>query len=130
MIFSCGSLKRSRSQATCTAPPGSTRAATESAVTTEGSHPFSTGADTCLVHNGSLSNHNRMRERLRARGESFQTEALCDRMGVREPRYRRLMNRYLEMLEEDGILQLALLITLSGERHDPWIVTGETTWCS
>ncbi|MEM1343628.1 MAG: hypothetical protein AAGI34_03485 [Pseudomonadota bacterium] len=50
-----------------------TRMATESAVTTEGSHPFSTGADTCLVHNGSLSNHNRLRERLRAEGETFQT---------------------------------------------------------
>ena len=51
-----------------------TRMATESAVTTEGSHPFSTGADTCLVHNGSLSNHNRLRERLGKRGETFQTE--------------------------------------------------------
>jgi amidophosphoribosyltransferase len=51
-----------------------TRMATESAVTTEGSHPFSTGADTCLVHNGSLSNHNRLREVLRRRGETFQTE--------------------------------------------------------
>jgi methylamine---glutamate N-methyltransferase subunit A len=51
-----------------------TRMATESAVSTEGSHPFSTGADTCLVHNGSLSNHNRLRERLRRRGETFQTE--------------------------------------------------------
>lgn len=51
-----------------------TRMATESAVTTAGSHPFSTGADTCLVHNGSLSNHNRLRNVLRERGESFQTE--------------------------------------------------------
>ncbi|MEL6234914.1 MAG: amidophosphoribosyltransferase [Pseudomonadota bacterium] len=51
-----------------------TRMATESAVTTEGSHPFSTGADTCLVHNGSLSNHNRLRARLRRQGETFQTE--------------------------------------------------------
>jgi len=51
-----------------------TRMATESAVTTAGSHPFSTGADTCLVHNGSLSNHNRLRENLRKRGETFQTE--------------------------------------------------------
>lgn len=51
-----------------------TRMATESAVTTAGSHPFSTGADTCLVHNGSLSNHNRLRTVLRAQGESFQTE--------------------------------------------------------
>jgi len=51
-----------------------TRMATESAVNTEGSHPFSTGADTCLVHNGSLSNHNRLRENLKLRGETFQTE--------------------------------------------------------
>jgi methylamine---glutamate N-methyltransferase subunit A len=51
-----------------------TRMATESAVTTEGSHPFSTGLDTCLVHNGSLSNHNRLRARLRRHGETFQTE--------------------------------------------------------
>ena len=51
-----------------------TRMATESAVTIAGSHPFSTGADTCLVHNGSLSNHNRLREVLRGRGETFQTE--------------------------------------------------------
>ncbi len=43
---------------------GHTRMATESAVTTAGSHPFSTGADLCLVHNGSLSNHNRLREYL------------------------------------------------------------------
>ncbi len=53
---------------------GHTRMATESAVTIAGSHPFSTGNDTCLVHNGSLSNHNRLREMLRRRGESFQTD--------------------------------------------------------
>jgi glutamate synthase domain-containing protein 1 len=51
-----------------------TRMATESAVTTAGSHPFSTGADTCLVHNGSLSNHNWLRRRLELGGERFQTE--------------------------------------------------------
>ena len=53
---------------------GHTRMATESRVTTEGSHPFSTGLDLCLVHNGSLSNHNRLRERLRREGVDFQTE--------------------------------------------------------
>jgi glutamate synthase domain-containing protein 1 len=53
---------------------GHTRMATESAVTTEGSHPFSTGMDLCLVHNGSFSNHNRLREELRRRGFQFQTE--------------------------------------------------------
>jgi glutamate synthase domain-containing protein 1 len=53
---------------------GHTRMATESRVTTEGSHPFSTGFDLCLVHNGSLSNHNRLREELRREGIDFQTE--------------------------------------------------------
>ena len=54
---------------------GHTRMATESAVTTAGSHPFSTGLDLCLVHNGSLSNHNRLREHLAThRGIEFKTE--------------------------------------------------------
>lgn len=53
---------------------GHTRMATESRVTTEGSHPFSTGLDLCLVHNGSLSNHNTVRRMLRREGIDFQTE--------------------------------------------------------
>ena len=52
---------------------GHTRMATESAVTMEGSHPFSTGADLCLVHNGSLSNHFRMRQELKRHGITFET---------------------------------------------------------
>lgn len=53
---------------------GHTRMATESAVTTAGSHPFSTGSDLCLVHNGSLSNHNRLRDFLMREGISFATD--------------------------------------------------------
>ena len=54
---------------------GHTRMATESAVTTEGAHPFNTGDDLCLVHNGSLSNHHRLRDWLRDHANiSFQTE--------------------------------------------------------
>ena len=53
---------------------GHTRMATESAVTMAGSHPFSTGMDLCLVHNGSLSNHNGLREQLVHQGMKFQTE--------------------------------------------------------
>lgn len=53
---------------------GHTRMATESAVTTEHSHPFSTGEDLCLVHNGSLSNHNQLRRWLRRQGVEFQTD--------------------------------------------------------
>lgn len=53
---------------------GHTRMATESAVTTDGAHPFSTGIDQCLVHNGSLSNHNGLRRELRRQGYGFATE--------------------------------------------------------
>ncbi|MEP9372724.1 glutamine amidotransferase family protein [Mesorhizobium sp. KR1-2] len=53
---------------------GHTRMATESAVTTMGAHPFSTGPDQCLVHNGSLSNHNNVRRELRREGMTFETE--------------------------------------------------------
>jgi glutamate synthase domain-containing protein 1 len=53
---------------------GHTRMATESAVTTNGAHPFSAGPDQCLVHNGSLSNHNAVRRELIQKNLSFQTE--------------------------------------------------------
>jgi glutamate synthase domain-containing protein 1 len=53
---------------------GHTRMATESAVTIAGAHPFSTGSDQCLVHNGSLSNHNALRRELVRGGMTFATE--------------------------------------------------------
>lgn len=53
---------------------GHTRMATESEVTTEGAHPFTTAADQCLVHNGSLSNHNALRRQLIKQGLTFQTK--------------------------------------------------------
>ena len=53
---------------------GHTRMATESIVNTLGAHPFSTGTDQCLVHNGSLSNHNSLRRMLIREGVRFETE--------------------------------------------------------
>jgi glutamate synthase domain-containing protein 1 len=53
---------------------GHTRMATESAVTTDGAHPFSTGRDQCLVHNGSLSNHRSLRRKLEHEGLRFATD--------------------------------------------------------
>ena len=50
---------------------GHTRMATESAITIDGSHPYSTGEDECLVHNGSLSNHNNLRRKLIKEGKIF-----------------------------------------------------------
>jgi glutamate synthase domain-containing protein 1 len=53
---------------------GHTRMATESAVTTDGSHPFSTHGDLCVVHNGSFSNYFTVRRDLEGHGERFLTE--------------------------------------------------------
>ena len=53
---------------------GHTRMATESAVTTMGAHPFNTGSDQCLVHNGSLSNHNSLRRKLRRENIRIETK--------------------------------------------------------
>jgi glutamate synthase domain-containing protein 1 len=47
---------------------GHTRMATESAVTTEHSHPFAPQPDLALVHNGSFSNHATVRRRLAKEG--------------------------------------------------------------
>ncbi len=53
---------------------GHTRMATESAVTTEHSHPFSPAPDLALVHNGSFSNHASIRRRLEDDGIVFDTD--------------------------------------------------------
>jgi len=48
--------------------------ATESAVTSTGSHPYSVGPDQCMVHNGSFSNHATIRRELVAEGITFDSE--------------------------------------------------------
>lgn len=53
---------------------GHTRMATESAVTTLHSHPFSPAPDLALVHNGSFSNHASIRRRLEDFGLVFETD--------------------------------------------------------
>ncbi len=53
---------------------GHTRMATESAITTQHSHPFSPAPDLALVHNGSFSNHASIRRRLEDRGLRFETD--------------------------------------------------------
>jgi glutamate synthase domain-containing protein 1 len=53
---------------------GHTRMATESAVTTEHSHPFAVAADLALVHNGSFSNYASIRRDLTDLGVRFDTD--------------------------------------------------------
>lgn len=51
-----------------------TRMATESAVTSAHSHPFSVANDFCLVHNGSFANHATIRRELQADGVVFDSD--------------------------------------------------------
>lgn len=53
---------------------GHTRMATESAVTTDHSHPFAAAADLCLVHNGTFSNYSSVRRELTDLGIDFDTD--------------------------------------------------------
>ena len=53
---------------------GHTRMATESAVTTDHSHPFAAASDLCLVHNGSFSNYATVRRRLADEGVRCDTD--------------------------------------------------------
>ncbi len=53
---------------------GHTRMATESAVSPAHAHPFTAGEDFCLVHNGSLSNPNSVRQKLERKGIEFETD--------------------------------------------------------
>jgi methylamine---glutamate N-methyltransferase subunit A len=53
---------------------GHTRMATESAVTTEHSHPFAPRPDMAVVHNGSFSNHATVRRRLEREGIACTTD--------------------------------------------------------
>ena len=85
---------------------GHTRMATESAVTTAGSHPFSTGLDLCLVHNGSLANHNRLRATLRRHyGMTFKTENDTE-VAAAYVTSRLLEGRTLHQALEDGLADL------------------------
>lgn len=53
---------------------GHTRMATESAVTTEHSHPFAAAPDLSFVHNGSFSNHASIRRQLVEMGITCETD--------------------------------------------------------
>jgi len=53
---------------------GHTRMATESGITTAHSHPFWAGLDLCLVHNGTISNHHGLRQRLVRHGLRFESD--------------------------------------------------------
>jgi len=97
---------------------GHTRMATESAVTTEHSHPFSPAGDICLVHNGSFSNYASVRRDLIDQGAVFDTDndsEVAARLIARELSRGKGLGEALERLLDslDGFY--TLLVTTADE---------------
>jgi methylamine---glutamate N-methyltransferase subunit A len=108
---------------------GHTRMATESAVTTAGSHPFSTGLDLCLVHNGSLSNHNWLRAGLARRyGMAFKTENDTE-VAAAYVTSRLLEGRTLHQALEDGLADLDGFYTFCVGTADGFAVLRDPIAC-
>jgi amidophosphoribosyltransferase len=107
---------------------GHTRMATESAVTTEHSHPFSTGEDLCLVHNGSLSNHNSLRRWLRRRGVEFQTDNDTE-VAAGYLTHRLREGASLREALEAGLTDLDGFFTFAVGTHDGFAVVRDAVAC-
>ena len=107
---------------------GHTRMATESAVTTAHSHPFSTGEDLCLVHNGSLSNHNRLRRRLLGEGIEFQTDNDSE-VAAGYLTWRLREGATLEQALEDGLNDLDGFYTFAIGTRDGFAVVRDAIAC-
>ena len=107
---------------------GHTRMATESAVTTEHSHPFTAAADLCLVHNGSLSNHNNLRKWLRRRGFEFETDNDSE-VAARYFAYRLGEGASLAEALEAGLEDLDGFYTFAMGTHDGFAVLRDGVAC-
>ncbi len=107
---------------------GHTRMATESAVTTDGAHPYSTGLDQCLVHNGSLSNHNAVRRELRRHGYAFATENDTE-VAAAYLSYRMANGRKLDGALEESMRDLDGFFTFVVGTHDGFAVLRDPIAC-
>lgn len=107
---------------------GHTRMATESAVTTEHSHPFTAAADMCLVHNGSLSNHNNLRKWLRRRGLEFETDNDSE-VAAKYFAYRLSQGATLEEALEAGLADLDGFYTFTMGTRDGFAVLRDGIAC-
>ena len=107
---------------------GHTRMATESAITTAGSHPFATGDDLCLVHNGSLSNHNILRNNLEREGIKFQTENDTEVAGAYMT-WKIRSGATLRQALEDGIKEIDGFYTFCIGTQDGFAVVRDPIAC-
>jgi amidophosphoribosyltransferase len=107
---------------------GHTRMATESAVTTEHSHPFTPAPDMCLVHNGSLSNHNNLRKWLRHQGQEFETDNDSE-VAARYFAYRLGEGATLKEALEAGLVDLDGFFTFTMGTKDGFAVVRDGIAC-
>ncbi len=107
---------------------GHTRMATESAVTTQHSHPFSTGLDLCLVHNGSLSNHNRLRLWLMRHDIEFETDNDTE-VAAGYLTYRMRQGATLEQALEAALVDLDGFFTFAVGTADGFAVLRDPVAC-
>lgn len=107
---------------------GHTRMATESAVTTEHSHPFTPAPDMCLVHNGSLSNHNNLRKWLRKQGQEFDTDNDSE-VAARYFAHRLAEGATLEEALEAGLADLDGFFTFTMGTKDGFAVLRDGIAC-
>ena len=107
---------------------GHTRMATESAVTTQHSHPFSTGLDLCLVHNGSLSNHNRLRLWLMRQDIEFETDNDTE-VAAGYITYRMRQGATLEEALEAALVDLDGFFTFAVGTKDGFAVLRDPVAC-
>jgi len=107
---------------------GHTRMATESAVTTEHSHPFTPASDMCLVHNGSLSNHNNLRKWLRRRGQEFDTDNDSE-VAARYFAWRLSEGASLRQALEAGLIDLDGFFTFTMGTKDGFAVVRDGIGC-
>jgi amidophosphoribosyltransferase len=107
---------------------GHTRMATESAVTTEHSHPFTPASDMCLVHNGSLSNHNNLRKWLKRQGQEFETDNDSE-VAARYFAYRLSEGASLKEAMEAGLSDLDGFFTFTMGTKDGFAVLRDGIAC-
>jgi glutamate synthase domain-containing protein 1 len=107
---------------------GHTRMATESAVTTEHSHPFTAAPDMCLVHNGSLSNHNNLRRWLKKQGQEFDTDNDSE-VAARYFAYRLSEGATLKEALEAGLTDLDGFFTFTMSTKDGFAVLRDGVAC-
>jgi len=107
---------------------GHTRMATESVVSTRHAHPFGAAEDVALVHNGSLSNHNRLRGSLARRGYTCETDNDTE-VAARFVAWRLGEGASLAQALEDGLDALDGFFTFAVGAADGFAVVRDPVAC-